>query len=447
MESSFTNKDSSSEEFTGEASKIFLPFLIFTSSFFAALSPKILLKFKYFMKNLPLVSAAVAGIQLASMIDMMSHFKSSHNERTDVNTERRNFQPPRHEISTDSREGTQSDDFFKMNKEFKNEKQHLYEPQHQHEHHYHTPGHQHEHHHGHEHHHEYNHNHVHEHHNHDHSFFGKLVELGPFFSSGLIFLILLAVDSIYLHDTKHSHDHEEHVHDHHDTVENHTHEKFKEDKHHSHDDHSHEHKKEEHFHEHKDEEDSHDHKTEGKHSHEQNSNVLIKDLKKASKCSQFGGCNTSVISSSKTKASALITLFAISFHSIFEGLAVDPDKISAPLFIGLLLHKILESFSVGNSILNSIFSLKSKIMLIFIYSTLTPFSIFFRSLSFLNKNEILKQYFNGLCIGSLFFVVFYESIGHSFQDRNNIVKKNIYITTGFIIGCLTIVLGHDHSHH
>lgn len=362
--------------------------VIFISSFLAALSPKMLMKFKYFVRNIPLITAAVAGIQLASMADMIGHF----NEDSGHVVHKSNIK--------DTHAHTKMSDHDHKSEHTKKDAKDT---------------------------------HVHNdkcnysHHKNNASFCHKLSHMGPYIASGAIFLVLLAIDSIYLHGKGHVHKNSKksagHKHSHISSKEDHNH--------HVHGECTHENI-------------VIDHLDDIDNAEETSKKIITSVTEKENHCGQFGSCNTSAISTSKTKATALISLFAISFHSIFEGLAINTQNLSFTLFFGLLLHKILESFSVGSSVLDSVFSFRSKIILIFIYSMLTPIFIFFRGLPLLSDNKILSHYFNGLCIGSLFFVIFYECIGHIFHNGKDAIRKNISITGGYVLGCIAVVLGHDH---
>lgn len=166
-------------------------------------------------------------------------------------------------------------------------------------------------------------------------------------------------------------------------------------------------------------------------------------------CESIGTCNTSVISKSKTKMQAMTAILAISIHSFFEGFAVTNDLIRKFAFIfGLVSHKFVESFSIGNSLNNSIFSNSAKLILILSYSLLTPLAIVLRNSHFIAP--FLKDYntkwFDAMCLGSLFFVVFYEAIGHTFHGGIHMKRKMAAIVIGYLIGCLTIFMAHGHSH-
>lgn len=245
-------------------------------------------------------------------------------------------------------------------------------------------------------------------------------DLYPFVATGICFILLLSIDSIFLHSHSST-------------------EKISE-------------KKNEQTSEHK-----HVHGSNCKHNHTSNANSNI-SAHNANTCNHddhenhchenLGTCNTNAISKSQTKTKAILLLLAISIHSFFEGFAMDVNSKHIPLLAGIFFHKILESFAIGSSINQSIFSGYSKIFLFLIYSILTPLSVFIRGSDIFSKNYSLQQWGNGLCLGALMFVVFFEVIGHSFHGGKDNIKKVFAISLGYVLGCTSIILAHgEHDHH
>lgn len=237
---------------------------------------------------------------------------------------------------------------------------------------------------------------------HDHHHNHTASEFYPYIACGLCFLFLLAIDSIFLHNDIHSHGE--------DATDAHSHEKAIEKS------------------------SSQEGRTIHSHSH---SGEGCHDT--------VGTCNTSVISKSKTKTEGVLFLLAISIHSFFEGLPVTADAKHLPLLAGLFFHKMLESFAIGVSVFHSVFSPSVKILLLIVYSSLTPLAILIKDVEFFANSVVAKEWFTALCVGSLMFVVFFEMIGHSFHGGRNMVKKMCIITGGYLLGCVSIVLAHTEA--
>lgn len=224
------------------------------------------------------------------------------------------------------------------------------------------------------------------HHHHHHN------ETAPFTAIGGVIIILLALDTLFLHgDSASSTKSETHTRTH---------------------DHSHEH--------------AHEHSHECSHGQE-----------------NLGTCNTSAISKSRGRTQALVTLFAISAHSFFEGLSVNEKNFASTLAVGLYVHKILESFSLGVAILASPFGRLARLSMVLFYSLLTPVGIVFASA--MNKEyPSLGIWFNALSLGAMMFVVFVEMIAHSFHDGKHGNYKIAMIMLGYSVGCIAINQAHCH---
>lgn len=250
------------------------------------------------------------------------------------------------------------------------------------------------------------HNHKAEHHHHHNNML-------PLTLVGCTFIALLAVDILFLHgdhcDSKGHHSHKT------DTEYSHMHSHTDEDHH----EHAHGH-----MHSHTP---GHTHAHAHAHSHD-----------------SLGTCNTAAISQTSSKVKALIVLLAISVHSFFEGLSINPHTTTSTFAVGMLLHKILESFTIGVSIYQSPFSEPIRICLVLFYSALTPFGIILATI--LTKvNGALAIWFTALTLGSMLFIVFIEMIAHSFNDPKTNAVNLCMLVVGYAVGSVAII-NTPHSH-
>ncbi|KAI5179691.1 solute carrier family 39 (zinc transporter), member 1/2/3 [Nematocida sp. AWRm80] len=153
-------------------------------------------------------------------------------------------------------------------------------------------------------------------------------------------------------------------------------------------------------------------------------------------------CCTEGLRYKTTTKQALVFIFVFSIHSIFEGLVFSPTSQNNVLFIGLLVHKILESISMGMALFSSSFSKLSCSILLMFYSILTPLGIVTASKISSTLNAwYIKELFLGLSFGSLSFIVLVEMlppIFHSLKD----ISKILYLLLGYIIGSSLIVIAH-----
>ncbi|KAM0688531.1 hypothetical protein COBT_000214, partial [Conglomerata obtusa] len=86
----------------------------------------------------------------------------------------------------------------------------------------------------------------------------------------------------------------------------------------------------------------------------------------------FGTCNTKVLKYTTSMTQAIILILALSIHSFFEGLAFSKQNAARTFEIGILIHKVLESFTLGVTMASSKFDFKSNLILSAAYSILTP---------------------------------------------------------------------------
>jgi solute carrier family 39 (zinc transporter), member 1/2/3 len=250
------------------------------------------------------------------------------------------------------------------------------------------------------------HKHAHDGHRHEHP---REMMLG-FFVTGLSFLFLVAIDTFVL---KHMHCDAENEHGagHH---------------HHSHED-------------------------EPAHSH---SKTIPKDpvygqvkggaLPPASE--QLGCCNTELIKSTKSKTQALIYILGISIHSFFEGLALNPTGGIGSLEMGLLLHKVLESFALGVPLFASGYNFKGNLSLALVYSSLTPLGIVLGGITDgFSEMTLMKCVFQGLALGSIMFMVGVEMIPPCLtRTKGNPFLKMSVLVGGYVTSAAVIKLTDHH---
>lgn len=155
----------------------------------------------------------------------------------------------------------------------------------------------------------------------------------------------------------------------------------------------------------------------------------------------IGTCSASAISGSDTLFKTLCMLIALSIHSFLEGLAVTPNKIKYTYFISMLLHKILESLSVGMALVTSYLSFASKFVLISFYSLLTPIGILIADLVY-SRSKSYMPWLNSLSFGSLLYVVCIETISNSISHGGDIPAKLAMLSFGYLIGAAGIKLAH-----
>lgn len=160
----------------------------------------------------------------------------------------------------------------------------------------------------------------------------------------------------------------------------------------------------------------------------------------------IGTCNTSALKYTTSISQAIILIAALSLHSFFEGMAFSKKnnvKGLTGMEQGLVIHKILESFAIGVTMAASQFSTLSSILLLLLYSVLTPLGI-------IMANGLIKyrKICDGLALGSTMFIVCVEMIPTLLHSKHKRIEN-----VG-IVGCLgagfvltSILLTHNgHCH-
>ncbi|KAG5858797.1 ZIP zinc transporter protein [Encephalitozoon hellem] len=248
------------------------------------------------------------------------------------------------------------------------------------------------------------HDHHHGHHTHESPMLG-------FFTAGLSFIFLLAIDTIVL---KHKHCEE-------GEKKRHTHNAGC----HGNDPH---------------------HKVDAQGNHTQKTSEKPLDAQTSAKeAERLGCCDPSeVIKNTSSKTQVFIYILGISIHSFFEGLAFNSiDKIGS-LEMGLILHKVLESFALGVPLFTSGFNFSTGLILALFYSSLTPIGIMIGSAPGF-FDQTIKNIFKGLALGSIMFMVSIEMIPPMFNHpKVSRIHGILTLLIGYLSSAAVIHCSHPH---
>jgi zinc transporter 1/2/3 len=180
--------------------------------------------------------------------------------------------------------------------------------------------------------------------------------------------------------------------------------------------------------------DEHEHGHECSHSHDHSQHhkdlSLQRDEEHGS-CHEddvIGGCHMDGINASSSKAQTFVFVVALSIHSFLEGLGMATKSTWNGLLsflVSLFAHKWLEAFALGTGVAKACFPPLHSFCLIFIYSVLTPAGILIgmwmdaasQSSSALS-HELTHSILDGLALGSFLFVSCIEMIPSEFHKQN-----------------------------
>lgn len=145
-----------------------------------------------------------------------------------------------------------------------------------------------------------------------------------------------------------------------------------------------------------------------------------------------------------TSVQGLLTVLALSFHAIFEGLAVglEPSTSSvAYLAAAIATHKLVISFCVGMELYVAGASTKTTLGYLSIFSMVTPIGIAVGLVldHFKNDSENLgptPTILQGMAAGTLLYVVFFEVLARERANEKSGLLQLVAIIIGF-----TLMLG------
>jgi zinc transporter ZupT len=160
----------------------------------------------------------------------------------------------------------------------------------------------------------------------------------------------------------------------------------------------------------------------------------------------MGGCHMDGLDERSSKTQALVFVLALSLHSFLEGLGVATKSSKEQLLlylVSLFAHKWLEAFALGVNVMNANFTASIATMLVIFYAILTPAGIFlgmgFAKLTVDGPYALYTmQCLNGLAVGSFLFVSCIEMIPPEFHKKTRHTPwKFLLLCAGF--GMMAIV--------
>ncbi|XP_033231460.1 zinc transporter ZIP3-like isoform X1 [Belonocnema kinseyi] len=151
----------------------------------------------------------------------------------------------------------------------------------------------------------------------------------------------------------------------------------------------------------------------------------------------------------------LLTVLALSFHAIFEGLAVglEPSLNSVVyLAAAIATHKLVIAFCVGMELYVAGTSSKTILGYLSVFSMVTPLGIMAGMAlgHFKNDSENLgpvPTILQGMAAGTLLYVVFFEVLARERANEKSGLLQLAAILLGFMLMLgLQIATAHSHSH-
>ncbi|CAG9836989.1 unnamed protein product [Diabrotica balteata] len=156
---------------------------------------------------------------------------------------------------------------------------------------------------------------------------------------------------------------------------------------------------------------------------------------------------------SKASFGGFLVVIALSFHAIFEGLAVglegSVEKVWY-LFAAIATHKLVIAFCVGMELVTS----QTRTLLVFLYigtfAVVTPLGIG-AGIILSEKDsteDVTSIVLQGMAAGTLLYVVFFEVLAREKNNNHSGFWQLLAIWAGFAcMFVLQVMIGHGHDHN
>eukprot|EP00088_Acartia_fossae_P021816 TRINITY_DN2317_c0_g1_i1.p1 TRINITY_DN2317_c0_g1~~TRINITY_DN2317_c0_g1_i1.p1 ORF type:complete len:361 (+),score=47.84 TRINITY_DN2317_c0_g1_i1:71-1153(+) len=146
---------------------------------------------------------------------------------------------------------------------------------------------------------------------------------------------------------------------------------------------------------------------------------------------------------------SILLLLALSFHSVFEGIAIGLQEKSSNLisiFIAIIVHKAVMAFSLGLNIAQSNLSVKSFLISTLIFSLASPvgaiIGILIADLPSSLPQSIANSCLQGIAGGTFLYITFFEVLPHELNVPANRLWKVLFVVLGFSCICGLLFIAH-----
>jgi len=170
---------------------------------------------------------------------------------------------------------------------------------------------------------------------------------------------------------------------------------------------------------------------------------------KESRESQIQGASEEFVP--KSNITPYLLLVALSFHGLFEGIALGLQKGTKDtlfLFIAIISHKWAEAFTLGISFSKAQTDKVTFVRLILLFSFFTPIGIII-GVFLSSSNQLVEAIFLALSTGTFLYVSASEVIVEEFAITKYKYQKFImYLLGGILIAGLAVIekMGEGHEH-
>lgn len=149
---------------------------------------------------------------------------------------------------------------------------------------------------------------------------------------------------------------------------------------------------------------------------------------------------------SYTSLRTLLLVFALSLHSIFEGLAIGLQTTMnniLQIFIAVTIHKGILAFTLGLNLIQSKLNLITCIICNCLFSIMSPMgigiAIVITDLGTSREISLTSGILQGIACGSFLYVTFFEVLPHELNGSFSRLLKLLFVILGF--AGISIIVG------
>nr|XP_060636126.1 zinc transporter ZIP2 [Anolis sagrei ordinatus] len=136
---------------------------------------------------------------------------------------------------------------------------------------------------------------------------------------------------------------------------------------------------------------------------------------------------------------AFVLFLSLSFHSVFEGLAIGVQKqvtAAVQLCLAVLIHKAIVVFSLSLKLVQSGTKVQWRLLYLVVFALMSPAGIGVGigvSLSNSDGSSLAQAVLEGLAAGTFLYVTFLEILPYELRSHESPLTKFFFISLGFCI--------------
>ena len=133
-------------------------------------------------------------------------------------------------------------------------------------------------------------------------------------------------------------------------------------------------------------------------------------------------------------------VFAISLHSLFEGLSVGlivKIQVLLQILIALLIHKSIIAFSIGVQLVDADLNTSVVLICLAIFAAMAPLGVGIGLLLLKSLDSVVKTFMSGIlqgiATGTFLYVTFFEVLPHELNIVDNKLIKIMFVMLGYFV--------------